>query len=148
MMSAPGLPADNPQQSDECSHIGLHSNCLCRRCKTGGTTAQKESESGYHNLHKVCYLEVPFQTPITEYLLQPCEPRCVSETKEDVDVQIEAVLRGISGNKIAEMQTLSGQKIALRSIGLIFSWRRRRSLGKRSRASQNRYISDSESLAF
>ncbi len=53
MINAAGLPADNPQQSDECSHIGLKANCNCRRCKAGGTTAEKESDTGYRELHEV-----------------------------------------------------------------------------------------------
>ncbi|KAF8505046.1 hypothetical protein JB92DRAFT_3084166 [Gautieria morchelliformis] len=31
----PGLPADNPQQSEEASHIGPSRNCKCRRCFPG-----------------------------------------------------------------------------------------------------------------
>ncbi|KAL6301292.1 hypothetical protein BKA93DRAFT_819090 [Sparassis latifolia] len=31
----PDLPADNPQQAEEASHIGMNANCKCRRCKPG-----------------------------------------------------------------------------------------------------------------
>lgn len=42
--------ADNPQQSELCSHVGLNGNMYCRRCKVGGTNASVESKEGYHSL--------------------------------------------------------------------------------------------------
>lgn len=41
------LPADNPQQSASCSHVGLHGNHPCRRCEFGGTELERETDEGY-----------------------------------------------------------------------------------------------------
>lgn len=60
----PGLPADNPQQSEEASHIGPTGNCKCRRCAVGGPSSVTESQEGYHALHEVC------QTRLTTYFYQ------------------------------------------------------------------------------
>lgn len=49
----PGLPADNLQQSDECSHIGPSGNCKCCRCYVGGSVALCELNDGYYGLHEV-----------------------------------------------------------------------------------------------
>lgn len=37
ILRVPYLPADNPQQSEEASHIGENGNCLCCKCKAGGS---------------------------------------------------------------------------------------------------------------
>lgn len=50
----PGLPANNPQQSEEASHIGGNANCGCRKCRAGGPREHTESDSGYHSLYMVC----------------------------------------------------------------------------------------------
>ncbi|KAJ7839405.1 hypothetical protein B0H13DRAFT_2239608 [Mycena leptocephala] len=41
------LPADNPQQSETASHIGMGGNLGCRRDLNGGTKEQQESDEGY-----------------------------------------------------------------------------------------------------
>ena len=48
-----GVFGDNPQQSEECSHIGLNGNHMCHGCKVGGTTEHKTSDDGYHSLYCV-----------------------------------------------------------------------------------------------
>ena len=48
------LPADNPQQSEEASHIGHSGNCKCRECMAGGKAGFKATESGYHEFYEVC----------------------------------------------------------------------------------------------
>ncbi|KAF8587026.1 hypothetical protein K439DRAFT_1646027 [Ramaria rubella] len=44
----PALPADNPQQSEEASHIGPSGNCKCRHSLIGGGTYVTESNEGCH----------------------------------------------------------------------------------------------------
>nr|GAT48237.1 predicted protein [Mycena chlorophos] len=43
-------PSDNPMQSEVSSHIGGKGNFLCRKCKVGGTSAHKCTNTGYHEL--------------------------------------------------------------------------------------------------
>lgn len=51
-------PADNPQQSELCSHIGMKGSCFCRRCKAGGNLQHVTSEVGYDDLFRVSNLAV------------------------------------------------------------------------------------------
>ncbi|KAJ7846194.1 hypothetical protein B0H14DRAFT_3086308 [Mycena olivaceomarginata] len=51
IIRTPGLPADNPQQSEEASHMGCNSNFPCRKCQWGGTQLEKETEEVYHQCH-------------------------------------------------------------------------------------------------
>ncbi|KAJ7207881.1 hypothetical protein GGX14DRAFT_567184 [Mycena pura] len=51
ILRAPGLPADNPQQSEEASHMGGNANHPCRKCHWGGTQKEKESAHLYHDCH-------------------------------------------------------------------------------------------------
>ncbi|KAJ7778812.1 hypothetical protein DFH07DRAFT_865489 [Mycena maculata] len=46
------LPADNPQQSETCSHIGMAGSLGCRRDLTGGTKEYQETDEGYHAFYK------------------------------------------------------------------------------------------------
>jgi hypothetical protein len=48
------LPADNPQQSEEASHISPKGNHGRQKCKVGGTAVEKASAEGFDALHKVC----------------------------------------------------------------------------------------------
>ncbi|KAF7292620.1 hypothetical protein MIND_01159900 [Mycena indigotica] len=42
---------DNPQRSEEASHIGCHANKPCRKCKWGGSQKEKETAATYHAAH-------------------------------------------------------------------------------------------------
>ncbi|KAJ7924509.1 hypothetical protein B0H13DRAFT_1601528 [Mycena leptocephala] len=46
------LPADNPQQSETSSYIGMVGNYGCRRDLTGGTKEYRETDEGYGALYK------------------------------------------------------------------------------------------------
>ncbi|KAJ7703504.1 hypothetical protein B0H17DRAFT_1157088 [Mycena rosella] len=45
------LPADNPQQSESASHIGMGGNLGCRRDLGGGTKEHQETDEGYHAVY-------------------------------------------------------------------------------------------------
>ncbi|KAH8112205.1 hypothetical protein DFH11DRAFT_1545899 [Phellopilus nigrolimitatus] len=98
MLNIPALPADNPQQSEECSHSGGNSNLLCRRCGAGGTNIEKETPEGYHRLHKCG------------------TPRTVAATKEAIEAQLEAAMRGKTDSHISTLQTGTGIKDRMAQI--------------------------------
>ncbi|KAL7280426.1 hypothetical protein ACG7TL_005354 [Trametes sanguinea] len=85
------LPADNPQQSASCSHVGLHGNYPCRRCHFGGTERQRESDEGY------------------EAHFAPGIPRVAATTQGIVLKQLRQAGLGIA-KAVSDMQTLSGVK--------------------------------------
>ncbi|TFK34493.1 hypothetical protein BDQ12DRAFT_763286 [Crucibulum laeve] len=56
------LPADNPQQSETSSHIGVNGSYNCRRDLTGGTDIEKETSTGYQALYCVGEPRTPQST--------------------------------------------------------------------------------------
>ncbi|KAH9942016.1 hypothetical protein B0H21DRAFT_811258 [Amylocystis lapponica] len=85
------LPADNPQQSEHCSHIGGQGNYSCRRCRVGGDTEDRESNRGY------------------EKFFSPGPPRTNAEVVKDIKDQLFAAGLGVQDG-VDEMQTRSGIK--------------------------------------
>ncbi|KAJ3992048.1 hypothetical protein F5050DRAFT_1801905 [Lentinula boryana] len=76
----PYLPADNPQQSEECSHIGHNGTFPCCVCHIGGTYAEKESDTGYESFYNVGKL------------------RSADETRDAILEQIRLASRGIASH--------------------------------------------------
>ncbi|KAJ7129877.1 hypothetical protein C8R43DRAFT_896658 [Mycena crocata] len=91
ILRLPSLPADNPQQSEEASHMGGNANCGCRRCKAGGPHEVTESDEGYHSMH---YAGIP---------------RFAAETKKTLEEQIDLAMYGVEA-PIGRLQTATGVK--------------------------------------
>ncbi|KAJ6611032.1 hypothetical protein B0H10DRAFT_1810513 [Mycena sp. CBHHK59/15] len=91
ILRLPSLPADNPQQSEEASHMGGNANCGCRRCKAGGPHEVTESDAGYHAMH---YAGIP---------------RLAAETKRTLEEQIDLAMYGVEA-PISRLQTATGVK--------------------------------------
>ncbi|KAJ7096589.1 hypothetical protein B0H15DRAFT_774168 [Mycena belliarum] len=91
ILRVPSLPADNPQQSEEASHMGGNANCGCRRCKAGGPHELTESDEGYHSMH---YAGIP---------------RLAAETKKTLEEQIRMAMYGVEA-PISRLQTATGVK--------------------------------------
>ncbi|KAJ7062538.1 hypothetical protein C8F01DRAFT_1281319 [Mycena amicta] len=91
ILRVPGLPADNPQQSEEASHMGGNANRKRRRCKVGGGHEITESDQGYHALHFAGLA------------------RTAAETKQTLGQQLELALLGVKA-PIDKLQTATGIK--------------------------------------
>ncbi|KAF8056083.1 hypothetical protein FPV67DRAFT_1732296 [Lyophyllum atratum] len=91
ILRVPALPADNPQQSEEASHMGGNANCGCRKCKAGGPHEHTESDEGYHSL---------FFAGIA---------RSADETRQQLERQIDLAMYGVE-KPVQEMQTATGTK--------------------------------------
>ncbi|KAI0086224.1 hypothetical protein BDY19DRAFT_1017745 [Irpex rosettiformis] len=90
-------PADNPQQSELCSHIGLHGNKFCRRCHVGGTAKEMESHDGYESLFSIGTL------------------RTAEDTIKEITNQFIAATHGNETN-VEKMQTNSGVKDSISQV--------------------------------
>ncbi|KAJ3978510.1 hypothetical protein F5890DRAFT_1422552, partial [Lentinula detonsa] len=93
ILRIPVLPADNPAQSEEASHMGGNSNHPCRKCKIGGNHKDTETPNGYH-----CFF---------------CDDVSIRRTADEIKVelqkQIKAAMTGVEA-KVTKLQTESGVK--------------------------------------
>ncbi|KAI1788974.1 hypothetical protein LXA43DRAFT_893623 [Ganoderma leucocontextum] len=85
------LPADNPQQSATCSHVGLKGNKPCRKCEFGGTERERETDQGY------------------EQHFSPGAARTVENTLTAIQEQIRAAALGVA-KTVSDLQTKTGVK--------------------------------------
>lgn len=84
ILRVPGLPADNPQQSEEASHIGGNGNMPCRKCHVGGPHESTESDEGYDAFHYVspCFVIHWFcHTDGVIFYAGGCLPECPRNTR-------------------------------------------------------------------
>ncbi|KAL1757677.1 hypothetical protein FB107DRAFT_289061 [Schizophyllum commune] len=91
ILRVPALPADNPQQSEEASHIGGNGNHPCRKCEVGGAAPVKGTDDYYHAFH---YAGIA---------------RTAAEIRKELDKQLETAMLG-NAKAVKRMQTASGTK--------------------------------------
>ncbi|KIK62529.1 hypothetical protein GYMLUDRAFT_242689 [Collybiopsis luxurians FD-317 M1] len=93
ILRVPMLPANNPAQSEEASHMGGNSNHPCRKCKVGGSYQETETPEGYH-----CFF---------------CDDesirRSANEIKAELSNQLQAAMTGVQA-RVSDLQTQSGIK--------------------------------------
>ncbi|KAH9828833.1 uncharacterized protein C8Q71DRAFT_863689 [Rhodofomes roseus] len=87
------FPADNPQQSESCSHIGLHGNFWCRGCKLGGSEKERETDQNYD----------------AHFEVNPSNLRTSTETREEILTQIRLAALGVKKD-VTQRQTDTGTK--------------------------------------
>lgn len=105
-----GLPADNPQQGEECSGIGHQGNLFCRCCFVGGTQIFKETPEGYHLLFYVRPSAYSTHILSTDQRFhQRGEPRIAEETVGLVRDQLSKAITG-SAKDVQKLQTEKGIK--------------------------------------
>jgi len=102
------LPADNPQQSEESSHMGGGANLKDRKSKKGGPRVVTESDVGYHSLFEVSFL---ISRSSRHYLStkQIGDARTAKETREELETQINLAMLGVE-KAVTDRQTYSGTK--------------------------------------
>ncbi|THU97830.1 hypothetical protein K435DRAFT_721412, partial [Dendrothele bispora CBS 962.96] len=87
------LPADNPQQAEEASHMGGNANYPCRKCNVGGPSEHVQSDEGYHSL----------------YLAIDDISRSATETRTRLINQMKIATKGVQ-KSVSDMQTATGTK--------------------------------------
>ncbi|EGO02631.1 hypothetical protein SERLA73DRAFT_48037, partial [Serpula lacrymans var. lacrymans S7.3] len=85
------LSADNPQQSELCSHVGLKGNYWCRVCHLGGTQQETETDQIY------------------QQHFEPGVPRTSEGTKLAVTQQIKVAALGVQ-EQVTVLQRQTGVK--------------------------------------
>lgn len=102
------LPADNPQQSAEASHVGPGANQMCRVCDVGGTEREVETDSGYERLFSVRRNAAVFPL-IAAHSYQEGVERTRDKTREHVEAQLRAAMTGVE-SAVTTLQTATGVK--------------------------------------
>ncbi|KAL0563008.1 hypothetical protein V5O48_019070 [Marasmius crinis-equi] len=142
-LAIPDLPADNPQQSDEASHIGHQGLQKCRNCKPGGSgifKAQENVGNYYEFFYKALfyYLYLIYYYSLMQFsLLQPGTPRNVHDIRQCVLEQLRLASLGIK-DRVETLQTESGvkDKMSLHWISILLEEARKRQEADSTRSQQ------------
>ena len=102
------LPADNPMQSELCSHIGSTGLKKCRCCDIGGNAEHIESSVGYHSLFSVCIVVFLFRSfNLNSYMIGAlCN---ANSTHNKLLQQLKLATKGVK-KRVADRQTLTEVK--------------------------------------
>lgn len=101
--------SDNPMSSEISGHIGGKGNFPCRKCKVGGTQAEKREDQGYHALFEVILLKFYLWRIKLLIPLQEGEPRSKSSVLAELHRQVQLACSGV-GAAVKSAQTGTGVK--------------------------------------
>ncbi|KAF7375527.1 hypothetical protein MSAN_00440900 [Mycena sanguinolenta] len=91
IIRTPGLPGDNPQQSEEASHMGGNANHPCRKCHWGGSQKKEGNGELYHQCHLAGVA------------------RNIAEIRENLERQLQMAMHG-DRTGIENLQRATGTK--------------------------------------
>jgi hypothetical protein len=103
------MPADNPQQSEEASHIGHQATQKCRKCTVGGDAGFEATVDGYSSFYK------------------PGPLQDVDTIRGHVWTQLTLAMTGVA-KSVSSHQTLTGvkDKIAQHYVDILLEMARER----------------------
>jgi hypothetical protein len=104
-------PSDNPMQSEISAHIGGKGNCLCRKCRVGGTQKDKATNEGYHALFEVRQIVLHLFHQFGEKSPQAGVPRTKEFILQELQKQVKLACSGVV-QPVKDLQTETGVKDA------------------------------------
>ncbi|EJD47400.1 hypothetical protein AURDEDRAFT_62361, partial [Auricularia subglabra TFB-10046 SS5] len=93
---AEGFLGDNPQQSDDCSHMTGQSLCNCRKCRNTRAVPKTIPDAAARQIASLI-------------IFQSSQARVAAETKAEVERQIKAACTG-KASQVGDIQTETGTK--------------------------------------
>ena len=112
ILRVPNLPGDNPQQSEEASHMGGNASRKSQKSMKGGPPEVTESDGGYHEpLHGSFFLYQILNPYSWHYviIIQWGQPRSAAATRAEIYKQVQLAMWGYS-EPVKKLQTATGTK--------------------------------------
>ncbi|KIM72050.1 hypothetical protein PILCRDRAFT_82220, partial [Piloderma croceum F 1598] len=115
ILQVPVLPADNPQQSEEASHMGGNVNCKSRKSTKGGPHEVTESDTGYHELYMTLQTATGIKDKIAQHWIEillakarEMKKASPGRSSEDIARDLEAWFIAQPGDKINPLLLVEG----------------------------------------
>ncbi|KAJ7867198.1 hypothetical protein B0H14DRAFT_3084134 [Mycena olivaceomarginata] len=111
IIRTPGLTGDNPQQSEEASHMGGNANYPCRKCGWGGSKKEKRDGEGVEDLQRNTGTKDKITQYWIELLLKKASEMRLEvprRSKEDIASELQTWLDQQKGDKFNPLLDITG----------------------------------------